>query len=64
MTTAEQLIQLSEVISNLGKDILNVEESKKTASSEELSKLEQLQQHLENTLQGLKDQLQTLISGK
>jgi hypothetical protein len=64
MTTAEQLIQLSEVISNLGKDILNVEDSKKTASSEELSKLEQLQQHLENTLQGLKDQLQTLISGK
>jgi hypothetical protein len=64
MTTAEQLIQLSEVISNLGKDILNVEESKKTASSEELSELEQLQQHLENTLQGLKDQLQTLISGK
>jgi hypothetical protein len=41
-----------------------VEESKKTASSEELSELEQLQQHLENTLQGLKDQLQTLISGK
>jgi peptidoglycan hydrolase CwlO-like protein len=64
MTTAEQLIQLTEIISNLGKDISNVEESKKTASSKELPELEQLQQHLENSLQELKNQLQNLISEK
>jgi hypothetical protein len=62
MTTSEQLIQLSEIISNLGKDISNVEESKKTASPEELPELELTQQYLKNTLQGLKDQLQNLIS--
>jgi hypothetical protein len=64
MTTSEQLIQLTEIISNLGKDISNIKESKKTASSEELLELEQLQQHLENTLQELKNQLQNLISEK
>ena len=64
MTTAEQLIQLTEIISNLGKDISNVEESKKTSSSKELPELEQLQQHLENSLQELKNQLQNLISEK
>jgi len=64
MTTSEQLIQLTEIISNLGKDISNVKESKKTASSEELPELEQTQQHLENTLQGLRAQFQNLISGE
>jgi peptidoglycan hydrolase CwlO-like protein len=64
MTTPEQLIQFSEIISNLGKDISNIEESKKTASSKELPELEQYQQHLENTLQELKSQLQNLVSEK
>ena len=62
MTTSEQLIQLTEIISNLGKDISNVEESKKTAPANELPELEQYQQHLENSLQELKDQLQIIIS--
>ena len=62
MTKSEQILQITEIISNLGKDISNVEESKKTASSLELPELEQTQQHLENTLHGLKDQLQNLIS--
>jgi uncharacterized protein YdcH (DUF465 family) len=64
MTSSEQLLQLSEVISNLGKDILNIEESKKTASSQDLSELEQQQLHLETTLQELKNQLQNLLSEK
>ncbi len=62
MTKSEQILQITEIISNLGKDISNVKESKKTASSLELPELEQTQQHLENTLHGLKDQLQNLIS--
>ena len=64
MTSSEQLLQLSEVISNLGKDILNIEESKKTSSSQDLSELEQQQLHLETTLQELKNQLQNLLSEK
>ena len=64
MTSSEQLLQLSEVISNLGKDILNIEESKKIASSQDLSELEQQQLHLETTLQELKNQLQNLLSEK
>jgi len=64
MTTAEQSIQLSEIILNLGKDISNVEESKKTASPQELLELERYQQHLESISQELKNQLQTLISEK
>jgi hypothetical protein len=64
MASAEQLIQFSEVISNLVKDISNVEESKKTASPQDLPELEQYQLHLENTLQELKVQLQNQLSEK
>ena len=64
MTSAEQLIQFSEIISNLVKDISNVEESKKTASPQDLPELEQYQLHLEDTLQELKVQLQNQLSEK
>ena len=64
MASAEQLIQFSEIISNLVKDISNVEESKKTASPQDLLELEQYQLHLENTLQELKIQLQNQLSEK
>jgi uncharacterized protein YdcH (DUF465 family) len=62
MTNYEHVTQLTEIIANLEKDIATTVESKKTVSSQELPELEQYQQHLENTLQGLKAQLQEFIN--
>ena len=62
MTNYEHVTQLTEIITNLEKDIATTVESKKTASSQELSELEQYQQHLENILQELKTQLQQFIN--
>jgi hypothetical protein len=62
MTNYEHVTQLTEIIANLERDIATTVESKKTVSSQELPGLEQYQQHLENTLQGLKSQLQEFIN--
>jgi hypothetical protein len=62
MATAEQILQITEVITNLGKDILIEEESKKNASSKDLPIIEQKIQYLESILKEHKDKLQQLIS--
>ncbi len=62
MATAEQILQITEVITNLGKDILIAEESKKNASSKDLPIIEQKIQYLESILKEHKDKLQQLIS--
>jgi hypothetical protein len=62
MTTTEQILQITEVITNLGKDILIAEESKKNALSEDLPIIEQKIQYLESILKEHKDRLQQLIS--
>ena len=62
MTNYEQIIQLTEVITNLEKDITSLADSKKTSSKDDLSDLEQYYQYLESTLQELKNQKEKLIS--
>lgn len=62
MATAEQILQITEIISNLGKDITSAEESKKTASSEDLNAIEENIQYLKTVLQEHKNKLQELIS--
>jgi len=62
MTKSEQILQITEVISNLGKDLLSVNESKTTASSEDLPLIEENIQYLETVLQDHKNKLQELIS--
>lgn len=62
MATTEQILQITEVISNLGKDITSAEESKKTASSEDLNTIEENIQYLKTVLQEHKNKLQELIS--
>jgi len=62
MAKTEQILQITEVISNLGKDLLSANESKTNASSEDLLLIEQNIQYLETVLQEHKDKLQQLIS--
>ena len=62
MTKSEQILQITEVISNLGKDLLSINESKTTASSEDLPLIEENIQYLETVLQDHKNKLQELIS--
>ena len=62
MATAEQILQITEVISNLGKDLSLANESKTTASPEDLPTIEQNIQYLESVLQEHKNKLQELIS--
>ena len=62
MTTSEQILQITEVILNLGKDLSLANESKITASPEDLPLIEQNIQYLETVLQDHKDKLQELIS--
>jgi hypothetical protein len=62
MTNYEQITQLTEVITNLEKDILSLTDSKKTASKNDLDGLEQYYQHLRNILEELKTQKEQLIS--
>jgi len=62
MTNYEQITQLTEVITNLEKDILSLTDSKKTASKNDLDGLEQYYQHLRNILEELKIQKEQLIS--
>lgn len=62
MTTSEQLIQLTEIISNLGKDISLANESKTTASPEDLPSIEENIQYLKSVLQEHKNKLEELIS--
>ena len=62
MTKSEQILQITEVISNLGKDLLSINESKTTASSEDLPLIEENIQYLEKVLQDHKNKLQELIS--
>jgi hypothetical protein len=62
MTKAEQILQITEIISNLGKDITSLKESKNDASPKDLSLIEQNIHYLETLLQDHKDKLQELIS--
>ena len=62
MTKSEQILQITEVISNLGKDLLSINESKTTAPSEDLPLIEENIQYLETVLQDHKNKLQELIS--
>jgi hypothetical protein len=62
MTKAEQVLQITEVITNLGKDLSLANESKTNASPEDLPIIEQNIQYLETVLQDHKDKLQELIS--
>ena len=62
MTKSEQILQITEVISNLGKDISLVEKSKTTAAPEDLSVIEENIQYLKSVLQEHKNKLQELIS--
>jgi hypothetical protein len=62
MTNYEQITQLTEVITNLEKDITSLADSKKTASKNDLPDLEQYYQYLENVLQELGSQKEKLIS--
>jgi hypothetical protein len=62
MTKSEQILQITEVISNLGKDITSAEESKTTASPEDLPLIEENIQYFETVLQDHKNKLQELIS--
>jgi len=62
MTKSEQILQITEVISNLGKDLSLANESKTTASPEDLSLIEENIQYLETVLQEHKNKLQELIS--
>jgi len=62
MTNYEQIIQLTEVITNLEKDITSLADSKKTSLKDDLSDLEQYYQYLKSTLQELKIQKEKLIS--
>lgn len=62
MATTEQILQITEVISNLGKDLSLANESKTTASPEDLPTIEQNIQYLESVLQEHKNKLQELIS--
>jgi hypothetical protein len=62
MTKTEQVLQITEVITNLGKDLSLANESKTNASPEDLPIIEQNIQYLETVLQDHKDKLQELIS--
>lgn len=62
MTTSEQILQITEVILNLGKDLSLANESKIIASSEDLPSIEENIQYLESVLQDHKNKLQELIS--
>ena len=62
MTNYEQITQLTDVITNLEKDIVSLTNSKKTASNDDLPNLEQYYQYLENILQELGSQKEKLIS--
>ena len=62
MTKTEQVLQITEVITNLGKDLSLANESKTNASPEDLPLIEQNIQYLETVLQDHKDKLQELIS--
>jgi len=62
MTKSEQILQITEVISNLGKDLLSLNESKTTASPEDLPLIEGDIQYFETVLQDHKNKLQELIS--
>ena len=62
MTKSEQILQITEVILNLGKDLSLANESKITASPEDLPSIEENIQYLESVLQDHKNKLQELIS--
>lgn len=62
MTNYEQIIQLTEVIINLEKDITTAVESKQTTSSKDLPEIEQNILYLESLLQDLQSQKEKFIS--
>jgi hypothetical protein len=62
MTKSEQILQITEVISNLGKDLSSANESKTTASPEDLPSIEENIQYLKSVLQEHKNKLEELIS--
>jgi len=62
MTNYEQIIQITEVITNLEKDIVTATEAKQTASSKDLSEAEPNLQYLKSLLQDLQIQKEKLIT--
>jgi|LakMenEpi03Aug12_release.lakeMendotaPanAssembly.Ray.scaffolds.fasta_scaffold3144583_2 hypothetical protein len=62
MTNYEQIIQLTEVITNLEKDITKATEAKQTASTKDLPEVEENLQYLESVLQDLQAQKEKLIT--
>lgn len=62
MTNYEQIIQLTEVITNLEKDITTAVGSKQTTSSKDLPEVEQNILYLESLLQDLQAQREKFIS--
>jgi hypothetical protein len=62
MTNYEQIIQITEVITNLEKDIVTATEAKQTASSKDLPEAEQNLQYLKSLLQDLQIQKEKLIT--
>ncbi|MDB4232180.1 hypothetical protein N9795_00590 [Candidatus Pelagibacter sp.] len=62
MTNYEQIIQITEVITNLEKDIVTATEAKQTASSKDLPEAEQNLQYLESLLQDFQTQKEKLIT--
>ena len=62
MATYEQIEQLTEVITNLEKDITSTSNSLKTTSPDDLPSVEQNLQYLRSLLQDLKLQKEQLIT--
>jgi hypothetical protein len=62
MTNSEQITQITEVITNLEKDIVTVTESKQTVSSKDLPEVEENLQYLTGLLQTLQSQKDQLVS--
>ena len=62
MTNLEQIAQITEVITNLEKDIVTATEAKQNASSKDLPEVEQNLQYLTGLLQTLQSQKDQLVS--
>lgn len=62
MTTYEQITQITEVITNLEKDITTTTDSLTTVSSDDLPAVEENLQYLRNLLQDLTLQKELLIT--
>ena len=62
MTNYEQIIQITEIITNLEKDIVTATEAKQTSSSKDLPEVEPNLQYLESLLQDFQTQKEKLIT--